>query len=138
MPHCKNCGEKITEDQKENFNHLCPACIRLEQQKSMISQQPLKVSIEQEKVFADKVGNTCALFALIFLSIVCGFFFYRFYTFYNIIILILLFYYKHYRVKNKLDISKIDIILTIYLIITGIMWIMDLVYFYSLIINNGF
>lgn len=29
MPFCKNCGVEISKDQEENFNNLCPDCIRL-------------------------------------------------------------------------------------------------------------
>ena len=29
MHFCKNCGIEISKDQEENFNNLCPDCIRL-------------------------------------------------------------------------------------------------------------
>ena len=29
MPFCKNCGFEISKNQEENFNNLCPDCIRL-------------------------------------------------------------------------------------------------------------
>ena len=29
MPFCKNCGVEISIEQEENFNNLCPDCIRL-------------------------------------------------------------------------------------------------------------
>lgn len=30
MPNCKKCGQEISEQQYNNFNKMCPECVRMQ------------------------------------------------------------------------------------------------------------
>ena len=49
MPYCKNCGAEISERQAQQFNKMCPECVRLSQQ----TQTP--TIVKKEEGFADKI-----------------------------------------------------------------------------------
>ncbi|MBN1215457.1 MAG: hypothetical protein JXA99_08425 [Candidatus Lokiarchaeota archaeon] len=66
MFHCKNCGEEISEFQFNNFNSICPECIRISQmaniQNTNIQFKPNKLNIddllnEKEVVYVLKLQN---------------------------------------------------------------------------------
>ena len=52
MLFCINCGEEVSEFQYNNFNKLCPPCVRI-RQLNQLSRKDLNLDILKEQISKD-------------------------------------------------------------------------------------